>query len=76
MKSIAELEEKTETYAELCEDADKARIGLEGAKQSFEAAGKALSGAKKIALEKINLIMPGVTDASAAAQRVNMVEPD
>ena len=73
-KSIDELEEKTEIYAELCDDADKARINLEGARQSLDSAEKALKNAKALALEKISLIMPGVSDASAAAQRIGMVD--
>ena len=73
-RSIAELEEKTEIYAELCDDADSARINLEGTRQSFDSAEKALDSAKALALEKVSLIMPGVTDASMAAQRIGMVD--
>ena len=73
-KSIEELEEKVEIFDTLCARADYARINLEGARQSLDSAEAALESAKTLALEKMSLIMPGVTDASAVAQRISAVD--
>lgn len=70
----ASLKTACDEYASLCAAAEKAATDHAAASQSLDSASAALDTAKATALSKIKLIMPGISDASAAGAYISRIE--